>query len=59
MDNNATIIIKNELREKFDELIKLHGLDYKDELMILGMLTDDLSKRLIGDVTIKSSGKKG
>ena len=46
--------VKNELRIKFDEMIEYYNLDWKDELRILSMLTDDLSSQLVGTVTIVS-----
>jgi hypothetical protein len=54
MDNDQLKTIKTEIRNKFDELIEQYNLDWKDELKILSMLTDDLSKNLVGTVTIIS-----
>ena len=52
--NNANQLesIKDELRVKFDQLIESNNLDYKDELKILQMLTQDVSNQLVGTVTI-------
>lgn len=47
--------VKQEIRETLEKLKKQHNLNYKDEISILQMLTKDVSKQLVGSVTITSN----